>query len=444
MRCLTPGLAVAAVMASATSVFAMPLAKGPYLQDLTARSVVIRGETAPPAALSIEVRTQEGKGDPVVVKDSASAFHSVGIPGLAPRTRYAYRVIVGGLADVAASGTFTTAPEDATPFTFLVYGDDRSGDEAHAAVVRTLLDAPSDFLLHTGDFVEDGTDKDAWRRFFDIEASLIQSRCVFACVGNHELLEPGGGSFLRYFGPSTSKTAADADLHLYRSFRWSDARFFLLNGMDSFTTSGEKEWLRGELERADSEPGLVWRFVVVHHGPWSSGPHGKNSRLLEAGIPELLAQHKVDLIWSGHDHIYERGEQSGLRYVVSGGGGAPLYKIAAKLPSTRRVEAAYHFVEASVSPERVSLVVKRVDGSLLEKCGFTKTSADWDCDGTAASPPSTSSSSLAAPPSGEGTRPHPARCGCTCVGRAVGTSVAGFLAVALAASLGALRRRSRG
>ena len=123
--------------------------------------------------------------------------------------------------------------------------------------------------------------------------------------------------------------------------------------------------------------------MVVHHGPWSSGPNGNNARLHEAGIIPLLAAHKVDLIISGHDHIYERGWAEGLAYLVSGGGGAPLDAIASRLPQARKVESVRHFVDVSVSAASMQIVAVRSDGSTIERCALSKSPGGWDCDGIA-------------------------------------------------------------
>jgi hypothetical protein len=277
---------------------------------------------------------------------------------------------------------------------------------------------PSDFLLNTGDMVTKGSDLASWQTFFDVEAAMIRERCVFACVGNHELFDDAAAShWARYFGPSGDPHA------LYYSFRWGDARFFVLNAFEDYGKA-ERAWLEAELARADAEPGLVWRFVMLHQGLWSSGPHGASKQLVSMDVPALLARHHVDLLLSGHDHLYERGDAKGARYVVTGGGGAPLYPQEKALPSTRKFEATFHFVEVDVAPDAVKLVVHRSDGSILERCGFTK-SPGWDCDGPAAS------SSGATPPSP--TEPGPAstspRCGC---------DVPGAPAAPLGAILGAV------
>jgi predicted phosphodiesterase len=417
-----------------------PITKGPYLQQVGPDGVVVRLEVDPAAPVEVELTTGSDAGakSTTVVRDVAvTAFHSVRIAGLKPSTRYDYRVSVAGARSPA--GTFTTAPApgDDQPFAFLVYGDDRSGDEAHAAIVRSLIATPADFLIHTGDCVANGGDPEQWQTFFDIEAPLLRDRALFACVGNHELVDHGATAFLRYFGPGDAGEAAPA---LYWTMRWGDARFFFLNGMDTWSSSDEKGWLRGELAKADAEAGLVWRFVVVHHSPWSTGPHGNNARMLEAGVVPLLVEHKVDMVFAGHDHIFERGEQDGLKYIVSGGGGAPLYKIEHPQASARKAEPAYHFVKVSVTKDSGEVVAVRADGSVLDRCGFKRDGGDWTCDvALRASIPASSPAAEAAPPAAPSSASP--KCGCDVPGaRAASWPLAAALAWMAALAL----RRRRG
>jgi hypothetical protein len=154
--------------------------------------------------------------------------------------------------------------------------------------------------------------------------------------------------------------------------------------------------------------------------------------------PAMFARHHVDVVLSGHDHIYERGDAKGVRYVVSGGGGAPLYPQEKALLSTRKFESTFHFVETTVTPDAVKMVVHRSDGSILERCGFGK-APGWDCDAPA-NPASSSGSSSpgASAPSDE----KPAsRCGCTVPGAPAGSF--GLLAGLAAVPLTTLFRRRR-
>lgn len=307
------------------------LVKGPYLAGLTDTGVEVRFELDTAAPAGVELTGGEGTGDGAAartVADASASMHAVHVTGLEPGKGYDYVVRAGGAA--VGKGHFVTAPraDAGSPVKFLVYGDTRSDEAAHAALVRAMLATPSDFLVNTGDIVADGGSADDWQQFFQVEQPLLRDRALFLCIGNHELYDDKAGStFARYCGYADPGDTA-ATPQPYGTMRWGDARLFLLNGMHDWQHGTEREWLERELTRADTEAGLVWRIAVVHHGPWSSGPHGGNAKLLDAKVPELLAAHKVDLLLAGHDHIYERGEHGGsapLKYVISGGGGAPLY-----------------------------------------------------------------------------------------------------------------------
>jgi hypothetical protein len=92
-----------------------------------------------------------------------------------------------------------------------------------------------------------------------------------------------------------------------------------------------------------------------------------------------MRERKVDLVLAGHDHAYERGEGRGLKYIVSGGAGAPLYPRKTNGAEARRYESAYHFLEVAVDGESVSVIARRPSGTVLETCGFHG-QGPWDCD----------------------------------------------------------------
>jgi hypothetical protein len=444
--------AFSAVFVPSEAAAASSLRKGPYIQDITSDSATLRLELDPPGKADVELTLPSGERRRIA--GSSGTFSLLRLTSLAPKSTYRYRVLLSenGKDRPApeGEGSFTTAPPPGLPSTgapisFIVYGDNRSDDAAHASVVRAIAKATEtvspDFLIHTGDFVEDGANELEWQRFFEIERGLLRDRCVFASVGNHELVQPGGEAFLRYFG-ETGAGAVDGGLELpadrrrlYRSVRWGNVRLFFLNAMDGATTAEEKKWLTDELAKSAAEPGITFRMAVLHHGPYSSGPHGPNPRLWNAGMVDLLRENRIDLVWSGHDHIYERGDGKGLKYVVSGGGGAPLYPIRKRQASSRITESAHHFIEVQVNGQELAMVARRVDGSILDKCGFAK-GGPWNCDkaeAKAEEKPATPSTPSApnVPPS--------SRCGCTVPGRAtVDRSWIGALAFAV---MLAFRRR---
>jgi hypothetical protein len=441
-------VSAAAALASASSADAAPptrVLKGPYVTAFSDTTADVRFELDAPGPATLEIGPARGAAIAPVRKltdAAATANHVIQVTGLEAGKVYAYAVSIGGSSVARGDVTTAPAPTSGAPIRFTLYGDDRSDPAAHAAVIQAIGEHPSDFLLNTGDIVEDGGSAADWQSFFTIEAPLLRSRPLLLCIGNHELYDDeAGANFARYFGFPDATGAPKP----YGTARVGLARFFFLNGMHDWDSGEERAWLERELAKADAEPGLVWRIAVIHHGPWSSGPHGPNPRLIAAHVPELLAAHKVDLVVSGHDHIYERGDAGALKYLISGGGGAPLYRIAKVAPTTRKSEPAYHFIDVTATSTDIKTVAYRLDGSLLEKCGFVRGQA-WDCDpppspaAVAPAPASLQPASSPAPPA------HVSRCTVAAPGLASSDRAASGVAagLALAAWGCAIARRRRG
>ena len=75
------------------------------------------------------------------------------------------------------------------------------------------------------------------------------------------------------------------------------------------------DWLEKELASSDSD----WKIAFFHHPLYSSGEkHGSDDQL-RAQIEPLFLKHGVDLVFTGHEHFYERLKpQNGIHYIISG------------------------------------------------------------------------------------------------------------------------------
>lgn len=412
-RRFLPLLASLALASGATTALAAPpsFVIHPYLQHLSPAEVTVRFELATDAPASVEVRS--GNAPASRIESSSARFHSVTLRGLQPATSYTYSVRSGDLTSDAA--TFTTAHHDPDrSFSFVLYGDSRSGSTPHGAVARAIEASASDFLVGTGDVVVTGGDRNAWLEFFAIEQRLLSDRCLFSAIGNHELTFPlkSRGPWIDYFAVDRNDRSTS-----WFSFRWGNTRFLVLDAMGRWNDS-QAEWLRAELTKADTEPGIAHRFVVMHHSPFSSGPHGPNRPFIEAGMVDELVRHKVELVMAGHDHIYERGEARGIKYIISGGAGAPLYAYKRGSGSLAGV-SAYHFVDMHVDGDQVTAVARRADRSVIEEVSFRGTGA-WQAPLAAAASTSAASPAASGPvvsaagPDLPGSRQS--RCGCSLPG----------------------------
>jgi 3',5'-cyclic AMP phosphodiesterase CpdA len=339
--------------------------KGPYLQNVTPRAVTILWETGGKKAATLRV---VGPSFDRTIELPAAPRQEVVVEGLVPSSRYAYEVTVDGVTE---HGELGTSPEEGTdvPFTFVVFGDTRSQVDPHRRVVERIRAEVPDFLLGTGDMVDDGGKEGQWQQLFEIERDLLRENVLFPAVGNHD--RQGGGrtadAWRGYFAvPDNSP-----DPERYYAFTYGNTRVLVLDSnMHSFALTDQTAWLEGQLQAARQQPGIRHVFVVMHHPPFSISLHGGHRDLRERWTP-LYEKYDVDAVFSGHDHVYSRAERGGVRYFVSGGGGAPLYPRSPRASaldkqSTKYFERVNHFLRVHVYGELVEVTAVRVDGTVIE------------------------------------------------------------------------------
>jgi acid phosphatase type 7 len=332
----------------------------PYVQHVTPEALSLLWET--PVQETSQVTLRSLASDDAWARTSGPAeHHEVRFEGLVPAARYEYTVRTTG-------GTFRgevrTAPAGDQPFTFLVYGDTRNGHAVHPTMIQVMAFEDADFVIHTGDFVSDGVRREVWTQFLRQAWPLMRKTPLYPTVGNHE------------------NTWDDEALDLYRrifavpgdgprpeeiyTFTWGNSRFFFLDSNRPFVGAPQAAWLRAQLREAAADPRIRHLFVGVHQSAYSSGPHGPNLELQASGLVDDLRRHGVALTFSAHDHLYERGRVDGLNYVISAGGGAPIYFVKKSQPHAIVLESVHHYCRVEVAGDRVTLSAFRMDGSRLD------------------------------------------------------------------------------
>jgi hypothetical protein len=260
-------------------------------------------------------------------------------------------------------GTFKTAPVEPVPFEFVVFGDTRTRHDVHRRVIQAILNNSSpDFVLHSGDLVSNGTDQAQWPTFFDIEGPMLRKMAFFPALGNHERNSP---KFYEFFQVGTP----------YYSFDWGNAHFIVLNSdlgnagangaaRDEFWTR-QTRWFEDDLKKSQS---AAFRFVMAHHPPFSAVSRRQESNPEMRALVPLFEKYHVTAGFFGHDHNYQHYLKDNVHYVISGGGGAPLYDVdAAPQGITQKVSRVEHFVKIDVSGKTAKVVTIAVDGSTLDQ-----------------------------------------------------------------------------
>jgi 3',5'-cyclic AMP phosphodiesterase CpdA len=340
-----------------------PSRRKPYVQGVTATSAVICWVGEEPAAGVVRYGKMPGLGREQVdaVIDNR---HAVTIAGLDPGSTYHYRVEGSGASWM--TGSFRTAPSgEGSSFSFAVVGDSGSGGKGQLKVASLLRRLKPDLILHTGDVVYPaGEERHYVRRFFAPYEDIIKEVPIFPVLGNHDVRTGNGAAFLENFHPPLGSPGSTKR---YYSFDWGDTHFVALDSeLYHGDGGGKAEQQKAFLERDLAATGRRWKVAFLHRSPYGSSRHGGDGRIRE-DLEPIFKGHGVDLVFAGHDHVYERTIPiKGVTYVVSGGGGRRLYP-AGKGRLTACARAAHHAVLGRVDGGRLSLEAVEPGGTVFDR-----------------------------------------------------------------------------
>lgn len=323
---------------------------GPYLQNVTDTAITIMWKTdAETSSNAVVWGTSLTLGN-TTTGDEGGIWHEVRIAGLEPSTSYFYRVRSDGAE--SAIHSFRTSVGNGESFSFVAYGDSRGvwDDWHHASLVaRGIANESPLFVIHTGDMVNQGLNEEAWLSFLQI-SEFMHNATLFPAMGNHDL---PASSFTSHFSlPGNER---------WYAFTCGDVHFIVLDSvMPDALSLGQFIWLMQQLH-TDAQ----WIVAAFHHPPYSSGEHG-NTTLLRFLWSPFLERGGVDLVLTGHDHIYEHIYVHDTTYIVTGGGGAPLYDVG-ESPWTVMAASAYHYVRIDVGESTMRATACMYDGEPLEQ-----------------------------------------------------------------------------
>jgi hypothetical protein len=145
--------------------------------------------------------------------------------------------------------------------------------------------------------------------------------------GNHEYEGGYTDAYFDYFGSAAGERGKG-----YYSYDLGAWHIIALNTMiDASPSSSQGKWLSRDL----SGNKRFCTLAYFHHPRFSSGPHHTSARAID--LWNTLARAGVDVVISGHDHIYERfapmnangkvDQNAGTREFVVGTGGVSHYSI---------------------------------------------------------------------------------------------------------------------
>jgi predicted phosphodiesterase len=197
---------------------------------------------------------------------------------------------------------------------FLVIGDSGTGGSEQREVANRIAEVykifPFEFAIMVGDNLYGSEGASDYRQKFEEPYKPLLDAGVkfYASLGNHDdptqryykNFNMNGEKFYTFKAP---KKGVDA---------FGDVRFFALDS--NYMSQEQVLWLKKELAA-----GTDWKIPFFHHPLYSSGEkHGSDAALRDQLEP-LFVQHGVDVVFSGHEHFYERLKpQKGITYFVNG------------------------------------------------------------------------------------------------------------------------------
>lgn len=203
-----------------------------------------------------------------------------------------------------------TLPMKEGSLRMMVIGDMGSGKPMQyetAKMMNTFRQAfPFDTVLTVGDNIY-GSDKaaDMETKFQEAYQPLLDQGVKFyATLGNHD---SSNQRFYQFFNMNGQE---------YYQFEKDGVSFYALDS--TYMDKKQLDWLTSKLQ-ADTNK---WKIAFFHHPPFSSGGfHGSDTKM-RAALHPLFVKYGVDVVFTGHDHFYERIKpQDGVQYFVTGSGG---------------------------------------------------------------------------------------------------------------------------
>jgi DNA repair exonuclease SbcCD nuclease subunit len=200
-----------------------------------------------------------------------------------------------------------TAPAEDS-FTFVVVGDNRDGPETFSAILEEIDSTAYPFCINTGDIIPSGQ-----RSQFDDFFAMVDniSLPLYISIGNHELNNNSPELAATYLGELTY------------SFDYGNTHFVILDNSLYDITEETYLWIQEDIAQAGKD-NVVLACHVPPYDPREGESHSLTGDDAERFI-DFMADNGVDLVLCGHIHLYDERMIQGVQYIISAGGGAPLY-----------------------------------------------------------------------------------------------------------------------
>jgi len=261
------------------------------------------------------------------------------VTGLTPNTRYKYRM--GDRGVWSDTFYYLTSSGTAADFSFTVVSDPQSS--THAAMTATLtaadtFDADNRFYLMGGDLVDQiGAKPSEIVSYTNAANGFNINRPIAATQGNHDTQYIDNGyrfgaaevfnAFITFpdNGGDTQVDKANRSQSYY--FYYNRVLIIMLNTMATSVGTiitdpdytRQMDWLKDVLENDRTNNLSRYTIVCTHIGPFGGRDNTRwPTAISRQAFTKIFTDYNVDIVFSGHDHVYGRSDPIKITVEMSG------------------------------------------------------------------------------------------------------------------------------
>ena len=287
-----------------------------------------------------------------------------------------------------AEGTLML-PNSPTSVKFAVIGDSGRGTTAQREVADQMARYHQQFrfpfTIMLGDNLYEGVaTPDDYRVKFEQPYKALLDRGVrfYAALGNHDDPRQVNYKGFHMMGRRYYSFAPPGNVVALVT---TPVEFFAIDS--TYLDRKQLTWLDGRLAASAA----AWKICFLHHPLYTSGRYHLASLVQRASLEPLFVARDVSVVFSGHEHIYQRSTlQSGIQYFVSGGAGS--LRRGDGVPTSyiaRTYASDYHFMLVEIENDdlhfqAISRTGRTIDAGTLSRAGLRPAASPITALGTAA------------------------------------------------------------
>lgn len=269
--------------------------------------------------------------------DTPRHIWNVKLDNLTPKTEYIYR-ITDGSTNYTNNYAFETGSLNDEEFSFLFMTDPQYYNETGASKFSFMTETHLQeddikFTFITGDISDKGGDSDYWDMFYT--KSALKKTVFATTVGNHEYYDKGVVTTDNLIYNQYFYNPQNGPEHVKGSSYWfiyNQALFIMLDSEEKNNLAEQQAWFRDVCNNTQCS----YIIVGTHKSSYAGAQYAEDGKYFIAKWGSIFDECQVDLVLSGHDHMYARTKSiyadevteedyKGTTYILGGSAGIKYY-----------------------------------------------------------------------------------------------------------------------